>query len=202
MSLKRIENTSMSLRHQIFLLCSLFSSLLAQDTVLLEELKAMYEKDQQARFTVINSGQLGSEEGQKLIEIIDQKNLPRLKEIVEQFGWPGLRLVGEEGTDKMWLLVQHCDRDLEFQKTCLQLLKEAVAKEDAPKRHLAYLMDRVLVNEGLAQLYGTQVQLIENKAIPRPIENPDQLDKRRAEMGLEPFADYLALLKQVYHLDE
>jgi hypothetical protein len=176
-------------------------SLLAHDAVLFDELKRMCEKDQKARFAVIESGDLRSEESAKIVEAIDQENLPRLKAIINRFGWPGFELVGEEGADKMWLLVQHCDRDLEFQKACLQLLEDAVAKEDVPKRHLAYLTDRVLVNEGLPQLYGTQVQIIEGQAILRPIEQADQLDKRRAEMGMEPFDDYLSLLKKAYHLE-
>lgn len=192
----------MNFSHRLLFFCVLSSSLLARDAVLLDELKFMCEKDQQTRSAVIDSGHLASEEGAKLIEAIDQENLPRLKAIIEQFGWPGFQLVGEEGADKMWLLAQHCDRDLEFQKRCLQLLKDAVAKEDAPKRHLAYLMDRVLVNEEFSQLYGTQIQLINGQAIPRPIEKPDQLDERRAEMGLEPFSEYLALLKKVYHLED
>lgn len=67
-----------------------------------------------------------------MVEKINQEHLPRLKAIVEQFGWPGFRTVGAEGADKMWLLVQHCDQEIEFQKTCLQLLKDSVAKGDAP----------------------------------------------------------------------
>lgn len=169
---------------------------------LLNELTLMCEKDQEARFKVINSRNLASEEAGKMIEKIDQENLSRLKAIVEQFGWPGFRTIGAEGADKMWLLVQHCDQEIEFQKTCLQLLKESVAKGDAPKRHLAYLMDRVLVNEGKPQVYGTQVQIIEGGALPRPVEDPDNLDKRRKEMGLGSFAGYLLLLKEVYHLNE
>lgn len=169
---------------------------------LLNELTLMYEKDQEARFKVINAGNLASEAGEEMIEKIDQEHLPRLKAIVDQFGWPGFRTVGAEGADKMWLLVQHCDGEIEFQKTCLQLLKDSVAKGDAPKRHLAYLMDRVLVNEGKPQVYGTQVQIIEGKALPFPVEDPHNLDNLRKEMGIGSFTDYLLLLKEVYHLEE
>lgn len=188
----------------VLLICliSACRSLSCLDTALLDELTVMYEKDQRVRFAVIDSGEWASEEAIGLVEAVDLENLPRLKAIIDQFGWPGYQLVGEPGVDKIWLLVQHCDRDLEFQKICLQLLKDAVAKEDAPRKHLAYLMDRVFINQGLPQLYGTQVQLIDGQAIPRPIEEPDQLDGRRAEMGLEPFDEYLALLKKIYHLDE
>lgn len=169
---------------------------------LLNELALMYEKDQEARFKVINAGNLASGEEEKTIENIDPEHLPRLKAIVEQFGWPGFRTVGAEGADKIWLLVQHCDREIEFQKTCLQLLREAVAKGDAPKRHLAYLMDRVLVNEGKLQVYGTQAQLIEGEFLLSPIEDPDHLDQRRQTMGLSSITEYLTLLKEYYQFDK
>lgn len=191
----------MNFLFQLFAISLLSSTLLGLNPPLLDELKIMCEKDQQARFALIDAGPAALEEGEKLIEAIDRENLPRLQEIVAQFGWPGFQLVGEEGADKIWLLIQHCDQDLEFQKRCLLLLQEAVAQGDAPKRHLAYLTDRVLVNEGLPQLYGTQIQLINGQPVLRPTENPDQLDERRAEMELEPFTDYLSLIKKVYHLD-
>jgi hypothetical protein len=164
-------------------------SLSAYDIDLLDELTAMYEKDQAVRAEILYSN-LNLEEVIRKMEAIDREHLPRLKEIIHQFGWPGFQLVGEEGAAKMWLLVQHCDEDVAFQKTCLHLLKDAVANANAPKNHLAYLMDRVLVNEGNPQLYGTQFQIVDGKAILAPIEDLDDLDKRRAEMGLEPFADY------------
>lgn len=170
--------------------------------LLLNELSLMYERDQEARFKLTISENLTSEKANMMIKKIDQENLQRLKAIIEQLGWPGIRTIGEEGSDKMWLLVQHCDQELEFQKTCLQLLKESVAKGDAPERHLAYLTDRVLINEGKPQIYGTQVQIIEGFAIPYPIENPDNLDKRRKAVGLESFDDYLSLLKEIYHLEK
>ncbi len=176
------------------------SCLTSLNNDLLNELKVMCEKDQEARFKVINSENLNEDVQDQIIVEVDQENLARLKNIIHQFGWPGFQLVGEEGADNMWLLIQHCDLDLEFQKLCLALLKDAVEKNDAPKRHLAYLTDRVLVNEGKAQIYGTQMQIIEGQAVANPIQEPHDLDRRREEMGLCPFTEYLSLIQEVYHL--
>lgn len=64
--------------------------------------------------------------------------------------------------------------------------------DEAEARHLAYLTDRVRMNDGREQLYDTQVSdVIEGAAIPWPIENERDVDDRRAAMGLEPLADYL-----------
>jgi hypothetical protein len=54
------------------------------------------------------------------------------------------------------------------------------------------------VGEGKKQVYGTQCKLENGEAIPEPIEDEANVDKRRAEVGLQPLAEYLKLLKEVY----
>ena len=65
-------------------------------------------------------------------------------------------------------------------------------KADITPANIAYLTDRIRVNQGQSQLYGTQFyrnpQTGQLEA--RPIETPEELDSRRAEMGLELFSDY------------
>lgn len=61
--------------------------------------------------------------------------------------------------------------------------------------HLAYLEDRVRVNAGQPQLYGTQYTVTDESIRPCPIEDPGRLDERRAQAGLEPFADYQARMR-------
>jgi hypothetical protein len=72
------------------------------------------------------------------------------------------------------------------------LLEPAVHDGDASASHLAYLTDRVRMNEGRPQLFGTQVADITNGvASPWPIEDEEYVDQRRANAGLEPLTDYL-----------
>lgn len=55
------------------------------------------------------------------------------------------------------------------------------------------LRDRVLVNEGRRQIYGTQIAGVRDGApIPWPWEEPDRIDRLRAEVGLESFAVHVA----------
>lgn len=116
-------------------------------------------------------------------------NTKRMKEIIKDFGWPAFDLVGKEASDSAWLLVQH--GDLELQKMCIGLLKDAVDKHQANKWCYAYLLDRILIREGKKQLYGTQLDLKNGEVIPFPIDDEINLDKRRKEMGLEPFQVYI-----------
>jgi hypothetical protein len=47
--------------------------------------------------------------------------------------------------------------------------------------------------EGRGQLYATQLDVgPDGLPVPFPIENPDEVDARRASVGLEPLADQLA----------
>lgn len=123
---------------------------------------------------------------------IDGDNTERLRRILAEDGWPGSSLVGEQGAHHAWLIAQHADHDPAFQREALDLLREAVARSEARPRELAYLTDRVRVNEGREQIFGTQMRPDENgMPIPQPIEDPERLDERRAEVGLEPFDQYL-----------
>lgn len=112
--------------------------------------------------------------------------------VLAQYGWPGRRLVGDEGSHGAWLLLQHADRDTALQRTAMQLLETAVRDNDASRRDLAYLTDRVRVAEGRPQVYGTQLQYDSRGcASPKPSEESDQLDARRASVGLEPVSEYI-----------
>jgi uncharacterized protein DUF6624 len=70
------------------------------------------------------------------------------------------------------------------------LLKKAAAKNELPLWQPACLEDRSRMFEGKPQLYGTQYDWDENGEMsPLPIEDPDQVDERRAVLGLIPLAE-------------
>ncbi len=73
----------------------------------------------------------------------------------------------------------------------LELLSDAVAGGEASARDLAYLTDRVRVNHGREQIFGTQIRNVEDEVvIPWPVEDRKHLDRRRAEVGLHPISRY------------
>ena len=122
---------------------------------------------------------------------VDERNIKKLKSIINKYGWPTYDSVGPTTAKWAWLLVQHADFDVKFQIKCLTLMKNAVKRNQARKEDLAYLTDRVLINTGKKQLYGTQFYIDEKgKFGPRPINNQKNLDARRKKMGLPPFNQY------------
>jgi hypothetical protein len=127
----------------------------------------------------------------------DQDNTDRLGVIVEKYGWPTNTLVGKDGANAAWLLVQHADANPKFQRKCLDLMKK-LPKDEVSPTEVAYLTDRVLLAEGKKQVYGTQMTSSGGKWEPRPLEDPANVDKRRAEVGLKPMAEYVKELQSFY----
>ena len=122
-----------------------------------------------------------------------QARTDRLEEIILEFGWPTIGLVGEDGDEAAWAIAQHSDLDPEFQRFALDQLRAAAAIDQASPGNLAYLEDRVAVGAGEPQTYGTQVRCGPDGPVPAtPIADEGGLKQRRADAGLEPFADYLA----------
>ena len=184
-----------------------------QNEELRRELRAMFQQDQQTRTAWLKAmGEAGfsfesptSNTSPQLIWVAmreqwkmslrDAANRQRLKEIIKEHGWPGKSLVGADGANAAWLLVQHADADVAFQRECLALTQAAPEGEVSPK-DVAYLTDRVLVNDGKKQRYGTQMGM---NFEPRPIEDADNVDKRRAEIGLPPLAQYVEDAREQYN---
>ena len=132
---------------------------------------------------------------------IDTGNTEWLKEIVAEGGWPTYSEVGIDGGDAAWLLVQHADADSQFQRKCLELMTE-LPKEEISQPNLAYLTDRVLLAEGKSQIYGTQFVRREGKWIPLRLEDAENVDARRAEVGLPPLAEYAEMFQKVMRGEE
>jgi enterochelin esterase-like enzyme len=130
------------------------------------------------------------------LQAIQKKNTERVREIVGQYGWPGKSLVGKDGAQAAWLLVQHADASPDFQRECLELMKNAADKGEASLKHVAYLTDRVLVAEGKKQVYGTQFTNIQGESVPLPIEDEAGVNRRRKDVGLNTLEEYKDFLNR------
>ena len=69
---------------------------------------------------------------------------------------------------------------------------------ESNKTNYAYLIDRVAVNTGREQRYGTQGGCSAAHIwSPKPMEVPSEVDRRRAEVGLPPLPDYIAQISKL-----
>lgn len=120
----------------------------------------------------------------------DARNTQWLKSIVSESGWPTISQVGKDASQKAWLLVQHADQDPVFQLKILRLLEPLVAQGEVRPVDYAYLYDRVMLKLRGKQRYATQMWCMDGKMEARPLEDPERVAELRAEMTLEPFAEY------------
>ncbi|MGI4752028.1 MAG: DUF6624 domain-containing protein [Janthinobacterium lividum] len=140
----------------------------------------------QSPLTIKNGDSAG-----KVFQKIIHSNFPAIKSIADTYGFPGYDLVGKESSQNYWMLVQHSDFDVPFQKRVLKLMKVQVDKKNASGQKYAYLIDRINLNEGKQQIYGTQVNMGGNGTTIKPCIDTTNLDKRRLAVGLTPIKDYL-----------
>lgn len=158
------------------------------DHELCEELLARQARDQRVRHLALQPRM--TDEVARDWRRVDEGNTAWLAERLTEHGWPGRTAAGDDGAHAAWLLTQHADRQPEQQRRFLEALRAAVADGEGSAADLAYLEDRVRVNAGQPQIYGTQFTGDGDEFGPAPIDDPDDLDRRRAAVGLEPFADY------------
>lgn len=164
------------------------------------ELLQMGDADTKARDAVINDG--GKDPAlSKAAYDVDGRNLPRIKQIDAEHGFPTLAQVGSDGVHAAWLIVQHADRDPGFQTHVLEELHARPDHGGVDAQEYAALTDRVLLAQHKPQRYGTQIDpkgFKDGELKPRPMEDADHVDQRRAAMGLPPLTDYECLLRVVY----
>jgi len=159
-----------------------------------DELRAMAKEDQEVRKRWIKDQQ--NETLKSEMAAIDAKHVARLREIVKENGWPGTALVGFNGMNDAWLIAQHGGK--EFLHEMLPLMKAAVEKHDLDASLYATSVDRVRIQDGQKQLYGSQFDTKNGKCEPQPIEDAEHVEERRRAMGLTPLADYAKELCAMY----
>lgn len=163
-----------------------------QNEPLRRELLAMVATDLAVRENLISRAVLYDGYHPEM-EAVHVRNASRLKEILAEHGWPVTALVGQDGAEAAWLIVQHAIGDPPLQRRCLRLLQHAAESGDVPPWQAAMLEDRIRMFEGKPQIYGTQLETdSEGTVRAYEVEDPEHVEERRRRVGLEPLAERLA----------
>lgn len=131
---------------------------------------------------------------------VDTANTERVLEIFETVDFAELNSVSPYAAEEAIGILHHSN-DLGVMKQTLALIEPAALAGEFRRQRYALLYDRVAMNEGRPQRYGSQGTCIDGRQDIYEIENPETVDERRAEMGLEPLADYRASLIEMYGPD-
>ncbi len=168
-----------------------------------QELVEMRDDDQRLEMLVVNKDPQAKEPG--FFERKDQaqaQNAIRCKEIFAKIGYPSEPLVGQDASRAFWLLVQHADADPTFQEQVAIAMKPVVLQGHAQPNDLAMLTDRVRINTNRLQVFGSQVTYDMDicKAMPKPTENPQEVDQRRTQVGLIPLWQYMNDMSELHFM--
>lgn len=173
------------------------------DKALAAILDTIHQEDQEYRFKLNEiEKKFGKESDElkscwKIINEKDSTNLITVKRILDDRGWLGPDIVGEQGADALFLVIQHSD--LETQVKYLPMFKEAVKIGDAKASNWATMIDRVALWSGEKQIYGTQLSWDEvtGEDLGRLLVDPENVDKRRLEVGILPLQEFFSIVKEL-----
>jgi hypothetical protein len=155
------------------------------DEILRSELIAMRAEDLRVRAELVAANELGGAYVPRM-EAVHVKNAARLRELIDQQGWPAEDIAGKDGAEAAWLIAQHAVGEPEFQRRALQRMQECAAEGRIPAWHAAYLEDRIAMSEGRPQRFGTQWldDPRDGRIRPWTLADPERVNELRAGVGL------------------
>lgn len=170
----------------------------SENTALKIELLDRGHRDQAVRDSVFGKGTDLDPAAVRLMQQVDMENTTWLKDLVAREGWPTAAKVGAEAANSAFLILQHAVHDPAFQRMMLDTISQAYARGDVDGQSYALLYDRVTVQSGGKQRYGSQMQIRNGRIVFDPIEDSAKVDSLRASVGLPSLAEYRRVLDSVY----
>lgn len=168
------------------------------------QLEDAYKKDQDIRkelMPVLGEYQKTGKGAFKLIRLskkqdrLDKENQEMLGEWMQVCGWPDELTPKAHNT--VFLILQHSN--LELMNQYIGELKKKVDKGILPPDDYAAMSDRIAMNEGRAQKFGTQTFQMSNSGgnvnTVWPVVNQDSLNTWRAGVGLPTMEQYFAIAR-------
>lgn len=130
---------------------------------------------------------------EKKIRKSDKSNTKFIKKYLTKNNFPIVSKSGRKVADSAWLIVQHSN-DIDLMKAVLEIMKTSSIRDQNPN-NFALLTDRISINLGQPQIYGTQFDQDFNLF---PIFEPHNLNERRRALGIESFEDYMVGAYKIY----
>ena len=136
-----------------------------------------------------------NKKGWKIVSDFDSINLSKIDKIILKYGYPGKTLVGVKTNEAAWYVIQHSNSIEKY----FPIIKKAGNNNEIPLTLVAMMEDRMLMEKGKEQLYGTQIygEHSTNEEYfdyVWPIKNPKKVNKRRRKIGftqsVEEYAKY------------
>jgi len=164
---------------------------------LTEELLKLKDKNQQRLDDDIRDNRKPAD----LIKRINEtraKNYIQLCSIIKKHGWLTKSLVGKDGVDAAIFVLNGSSPQLRVD--LLPVIIAATKQGEVSRPDFAGYVDRLRVDAGLKQIFGTQATIVDGFLVLFPIEAEEHVDSRRKQYELSPLAIYVRVLESQYRL--
>ncbi|MFK8013172.1 MAG: DUF6624 domain-containing protein [Marinicellaceae bacterium] len=159
-----------------------------------DDITYMWRDDQSARITMIQL-KTKKEQGPEYWSyqlarvhtfITDHQSIDYIEKLIEEYDWVDKIRFGQAVSKHAWIMIQHADQRPDLQAKVLQRMEPYLKSGGIQPSNYAYLWDRVAVNNNKKQRYGTQPDwdCVNGKMKLQPMENPETVNQRRAELGM------------------
>lgn len=128
------------------------------------------------------------------VSAMDEQLLAELLPLVPEEGWFTREAYGERGSKVAFLIIQHSN--VEQWRRFVPVLEPLALAGEIDGQDFGLMYDRLAINEGRPQRYGTQMTCKAGKVVLdwENIEDPANVDERRAALGFHwTLAEYEAL---------
>jgi len=166
---------------------------------LIAQLDTIHQEDQKYRLRIDELLRKSRSETEnieliKLHELMNKQdsiNLLNIEKILNEYGWLGKDVIGEQGNATLFLVIQHSD--LETQRKYLPMMREALKVGNIKSDDFALLEDRIAMGQGNRQIYGSQIIIDDETGTfyVYPLIEPEKVNERRAEVGLGSIEEYV-----------
>lgn len=127
---------------------------------------------------------------ENLNKLLEQQNTEALEFLLKKCGFPNLQNAGEDGMQTVWSLLQNVP--VETRSVYFPRVIEASKNGDLERQDVALMQDKMLMDYGKPQLYGSQVLRDDSGNFTLyNLDKPAQVDARREIMGMTPLKEYL-----------
>lgn len=137
-----------------------------------------------------------------LITEVDSSNLQVVEQILATHGWLSSEQIGNTANSTLFFVIQHSNQ--KTQEKYLPMIRQAVKEGKAESKRLALLEDRIGINNGELQVYGSQIGTYQEtgKMYVRPLVDPDNVNERRAKVGLGTIEDYISYWNMEWDVED
>lgn len=183
-----------------------FDQKLARGEAIVAEIGAMHARDQFLRQLIIEGfrNEMSAETRHAYIDgtrrhfdRIDGANTVRIQAILDAMSWEELTALSPRAAEQAFSLISHSN-DVAFKRRMIAVFEPLARAGRMPGERVALLVDDVAIDEGRLQVYGTNFECVGGQHRPRPTEDMDRLNLRRAALGMNTIEESTETMRQMY----